>query len=47
MSSIAQFVAWYYVLGHSDPGMANAYLFLIPLFGVLSGRLILGESLHW
>ncbi|WP_440396898.1 DMT family transporter [Paenibacillus sp. SAF-054] len=46
MSSIAQFVTWYYVLQNSDPGKANVYLFLIPLFGLLSGWLILGERLH-
>lgn len=47
MSSIVQFVTWYYVLRHSDPNQANVYLFLIPVFGVLSGWLILGEQLHW
>ncbi|MFM9281839.1 DMT family transporter [Paenibacillus jiagnxiensis] len=47
ISSIAQFVAWYYVLSNSDPNKANVYLFLIPLFGVLSGWLILKEPLHW
>ena len=47
MSSIAQFVTWYYVLRNSDPNKANVYLFLIPVFGVLSGWLILGEQLHW
>ncbi len=46
MSSIAQFVAWYYVLMNSDPGKANVYLFLIPLFGLCSGWLLLGEPLH-
>lgn len=47
MSSIAQFVTWYYVVRNSDPNKANVYLFLIPVFGVLSGWLILGEQLHW
>jgi drug/metabolite transporter (DMT)-like permease len=47
MSSIAQFVSWYYVLRNSDPGKTNVFLFLIPLFGVLSGWIILGERLHW
>jgi len=46
MSSIAQFVDWYYVLMNSDPGKANAYLFLIPIFGLLSGWILLGEPLH-
>ena len=44
MSSIAQFVTWYYVR-NSDPNKANVYLFLIPVFGVLSGWLILGERI--
>ncbi|MDF2684813.1 MAG: protein of unknown function transrane [Brevibacillus sp.] len=47
MSSIAQFVSLYYVLRNSDPAKVNVYLFLIPLFGVLSGCLILREPLHW
>ncbi|GIO32609.1 hypothetical protein J2TS6_37500 [Paenibacillus albilobatus] len=46
MSSIAQFISWYYVLMNSDPGKANVYLFLIPLFGLSSGWIILGEPLH-
>ncbi|AJY76955.1 DMT family transporter [Paenibacillus beijingensis] len=47
MSSIGQFVSWFYILKISDPGKASAFLFLVPLFGVLSGWLILGEELHW
>jgi probable blue pigment (indigoidine) exporter len=47
LSSIAQFVSLYYVLRNSDPEKVNVYLFLIPLFGVLSGCMILGETLHW
>ncbi|WJH35406.1 DMT family transporter [Paenibacillus sp. CC-CFT747] len=46
ISSIAQFVSWYYVLRNSDPGQANVYLFLIPLFGMLAGWALLGETLH-
>lgn len=47
MSSIFQFITWYYVLRNADPAKANAFLFLIPMFGALSGWGLLGETLHW
>ncbi|GGA49151.1 DMT family transporter [Psychrobacillus lasiicapitis] len=46
MSSIVQFAVWYYLLQKGDPGKTSAYLFLAPFFGVLSGWLLLGESLY-
>lgn len=46
MGSIVQFATWYYLLSRSDPGKTSAFLFLAPFFGVLSGRLILGEDIH-
>lgn len=46
MSSIVQFAVWYYLLQKGDPGKTSAFLFLAPFFGVLSGWLILGESLY-
>ncbi|ASS67795.1 MULTISPECIES: DMT family transporter [unclassified Paenibacillus] len=47
MGSIVQFAAWYYVLSRSpDPGKTSSFLFLAPLFGVLSGRFILGEAIQ-
>ncbi|WP_411343847.1 DMT family transporter [Paenibacillus sp. WLX1005] len=46
MSSIVQFAGWYYVLQNSDPGRTSAFLFLAPFFGVLTGWLLLGESLY-
>jgi drug/metabolite transporter (DMT)-like permease len=47
MSSIVQFLTWFYVLQHYPPEKASAYLFLVPLFGVLSSCLLLGEPIHW
>lgn len=47
LGSIVQFATWYYLLSKGDPGKTSAFLFLAPFFGVLSGRLILGEVIHW
>jgi probable blue pigment (indigoidine) exporter len=46
MSSIVQFAVWYYLLQKGDPGKTSAYLFLAPFFGVLTGWLLLGETLY-
>lgn len=47
MASIVQFAVWFFLLHHGDPGKTSAFLFLAPFFGVLSGWLILGESVQW
>lgn len=46
MSSIVQFAVWYYLLQKGDPGKTSAFLFFAPFFGVLSGWLLLGETLY-
>ncbi|MEJ9232925.1 DMT family transporter [Peribacillus butanolivorans] len=46
MSSIVQFAVWYYLLQKGDPGKTSAFLFLAPFFGVLSGWLLLEETLY-
>ena len=46
MSSIVQFAVWYYLLQNGDPGKTSSFLFLAPFFGVLSGWLLLGETLY-
>ncbi|MGG0285779.1 DMT family transporter [Peribacillus butanolivorans] len=46
MSSIVQFAVWYYLLQKGDPGKTSAFLFLAPFFGVLSGCLLLRETLY-
>lgn len=46
MASIVQFAVWFYLLQQADPGKVSAFLFLAPLFGVLSGWLILQEPIH-
>ncbi|MFX3673558.1 MAG: DMT family transporter [Paenisporosarcina sp.] len=46
MSSIFQFAVWYFLLQKGDPGKTSAFLFLAPFFGVLSGWLLLGETLY-
>lgn len=47
MCSIVQFSVWFYLLHNSDPAKTSAYLFLVPLFGVLSSWLLLGEKVQW
>ncbi|MBB6669925.1 DMT family transporter [Cohnella nanjingensis] len=46
ISSIVQFSAWTYLLRQTDPGRTSAFLFLAPLFSVLTGWGMLGEPLH-
>jgi len=45
-SSIFQFLPWFYVLKHYSASKASTFMFLVPLFGVLSGAFILGETIH-
>jgi probable blue pigment (indigoidine) exporter len=45
MASIVQFAVWFYLLQNSDPGKTSSFLFLAPFFGVLTGWLLLGETL--
>ncbi len=47
MASIVQFAIWFYLLQKGDPGKTSAFLFLVPLFGILSGWAILGEPVKW
>ena len=47
MASIVQFGAWFYVLHRNDPARVSAYLFLAPVFGVLSGWLLLDQPVGW
>lgn len=47
ISSIVQFGVWFYLLRNSDPARASAFLFLVPLFGVLSSWVLLGEHIAW
>jgi len=43
MCSIVQFSLWYKLLSQGDPGKTSAYLFLVPIFGVLTSWALLGE----
>lgn len=47
MASIVQFTIWFYLLQREDPGKVSSFLFLAPLFGVISGWLLLNEQLHF
>ncbi|CAG7597582.1 hypothetical protein PAESOLCIP111_00158 [Paenibacillus solanacearum] len=46
MCSIVQFTVWFSLLRSGDPSKTSAFLFLVPLFGVLSGWLLLGEQVN-
>jgi len=37
---------WFYLLEHYDASQVSPYLFLVPVFGVLLGWLLLGETVH-
>ncbi|MBO7742655.1 DMT family transporter [Paenibacillus sp. MWE-103] len=45
--SILQFALWFYLLRTGDPAKTSSFLFLVPVFGVLSSWLLLGEQVHW
>lgn len=47
MASIVQFAIWFYLINKGDPGKTSAFLFLAPLFGVLSGVVLLDEVVKW
>ncbi|HEX6922458.1 MAG TPA: DMT family transporter [Bacillales bacterium] len=47
MASVIQFAIWFFLLEQGDPGKTSAFLFLAPFFGVLSGWLLLGETIEW
>jgi drug/metabolite transporter (DMT)-like permease len=47
MCSIVQFTLWFYLLHRGDPAKTSAFLFLVPLFGVLTSWLLLGERIEW
>ncbi|MGM8212434.1 DMT family transporter [Virgibacillus sp. W0430] len=47
MASVVQFAVWFYLLQKGDPGKTSAFLFLAPLFGVLSGWILLDEKIEW
>lgn len=47
MSSIVQFAVWYFLLQKGEPGKTSSYLFLAPLFGVLTGSVLLNEPISY
>lgn len=47
LCSIVQFSGWFYLLRKGDAGKTSSFLFLAPLFGVLSSWLLLGEQMTW
>ncbi|GFN30451.1 DMT family transporter [Paenibacillus xylaniclasticus] len=47
LCSIVQVSVWFHLLRQGDPGRTSSFLFLAPLFGVLSSWLMLSEQLKW
>ncbi|MDA8147018.1 MAG: DMT family transporter [Thermaerobacter sp.] len=47
MGSVVQFAIWFLLLQRGDPAKTSAFLFLVPLFGVFFGWLILHEKVDW
>jgi drug/metabolite transporter (DMT)-like permease len=47
LCSGVQFSLWFYLLRSGDPAKTSAFLFLVPLFGVLFSWLLLGERVAW
>ncbi|MBP1963600.1 DMT family transporter [Paenibacillus aceris] len=47
LGSIVQFSLWFYLLRSGDPAKTSAFLFLVPVFGLLSSWLLLGEKVAW
>ncbi|MFD0675405.1 MULTISPECIES: DMT family transporter [unclassified Paenibacillus] len=47
MCSIVQFTVWFNLLRSGDPAKTSAFLFLVPLFGVFTSWLLLGETVEW
>ncbi|WP_301168763.1 DMT family transporter [Brevibacillus nitrificans] len=47
MCSIVQFTLWFSLLHRGDPGKTSSFLFLVPLFGVFTSWLLLGERVEW
>ncbi len=45
MASVVQFTMWFFVLQQGNPAKVSSFLFLAPFFGVLTGWLLLNESI--
>lgn len=45
MASVVQFTMWFFVLQQGNPAKISSFLFLAPFFGVLTGWLLLDESI--
>ncbi|MGO4888182.1 DMT family transporter [Anaerobacillus sp. MEB173] len=47
IASALAFIIWFYLLGRGEGGKASISLLLVPVVGVLSGWIFLGETLHF
>jgi probable blue pigment (indigoidine) exporter len=46
-ASVVQFTLWFYVLSKGDAAKTSSFLFLAPIFGILTGTILLDERLQW
>lgn len=47
LCSIVQFCLWFYLLSNGDAAKTSTFLFLAPMFGVLTSWLLLEEKVEW
>lgn len=47
LASALAFFLWNYILTHMEAGKASVAVLGVPVVGVISGILVLGEQLHW
>lgn len=45
MASVVQFTIWFFLLKRGNPAKVSSFLFFAPLFGVLTGWLLLDEPI--
>lgn len=46
-ASVVQFTLWFLVLSDGGAAKTSSYLFLAPIFGILTGMVLLDERLKW
>jgi drug/metabolite transporter (DMT)-like permease len=47
MGSAVAYILWTYILSSGEGGKASVSLFLVPVIGIISGTIFLGERLHY
>jgi drug/metabolite transporter (DMT)-like permease len=45
--AFVSYLAWFWLVSHYPAGRLSAFTFLTPLFGLIAGAVILGETVTW